>query len=144
MELIRPDSQINPFSRSNVPRVSKPLVLPIFVYYNIGQDLSFGVGWSRWVNRPIFKVKLSPERVNPIFCRFLCASPWIVWSSIFSTSFLPKVFVEVRPDLNYGSMDPLVIWISDVIFAKKFHGRPSRPQLWSRLIPMGKPTHFQG
>ncbi|KAG5576469.1 hypothetical protein H5410_056603 [Solanum commersonii] len=41
-------------------------------------------------------------------------------------------------------MDLLVIQISDVSFAKKICGRSSRPLLWIRLIPMGKPIHFQG
>ncbi|KAG5576544.1 hypothetical protein H5410_056678 [Solanum commersonii] len=41
-------------------------------------------------------------------------------------------------------MDLLLIWISDVIFAKKFHGHLSRPQLWMRLVLIGKPSHFQG
>ncbi|KAG5576387.1 hypothetical protein H5410_056521 [Solanum commersonii] len=41
-------------------------------------------------------------------------------------SFWPKVFMDVRQDLSYGadwprqSMDILVIWIFDVIFAKFF------------------------
>ncbi|KAG5576417.1 hypothetical protein H5410_056551 [Solanum commersonii] len=77
--------------------------LPKF-FMDIGQDLSFGDGWSRWVNRPIFKVKRSPKRVNPLFCQFLCAIPWIIWSSKFSTSFLLKVFVDVRQDLSYGAV----------------------------------------
>ncbi|KAG5576381.1 hypothetical protein H5410_056515 [Solanum commersonii] len=113
------------------------------IFMDISQDLSFYAGWSQRANRPIFKVKLSPKRVNPAFCRFSCA---IVhgcygdldfqchfyynysWTSVkslviesigpdekigllsmsnkpqnrFSTSFLPKVFMDVHQDLSYG------------------------------------------
>ncbi|KAG5576395.1 hypothetical protein H5410_056529 [Solanum commersonii] len=38
----------------------------------------------------------------------------------------------------------LLIQISEVIVAKTFHGPPSRPYLWSRLVLMGKTANFQG
>ncbi|KAG5576310.1 hypothetical protein H5410_056444 [Solanum commersonii] len=41
-------------------------------------------------------------------------------------------------------MDLLVMRISNVIFTKNFHGHPSRPLIWSRLVLMAKPAHFQG
>ncbi|KAG5576461.1 hypothetical protein H5410_056595 [Solanum commersonii] len=50
----------------------------------------------------------------------------------------------VHQDLNYGvgwsglankvKRSPEVIRISTIIFVKVFCGRPSKPQLWSRLI----------
>ncbi|KAG5576384.1 hypothetical protein H5410_056518 [Solanum commersonii] len=58
----------------------------------------------------------------------------------FPTLFLPKYFMEFHEDLSYGvslsrwinwlifmSMDLLVIQIFDVVFAKFFCGRSSRP-----------------
>ncbi|KAG5576549.1 hypothetical protein H5410_056683 [Solanum commersonii] len=99
----------------------------------VRQDLRLGSDWSRWANRPIFKVIRSLEQVNPLFCSFLCASPWILLSSRISISFLPKIFVEVRQDLSYRagwfrqvnrpivqSIDLLMIKIFYVYFAKIF------------------------
>ncbi|KAH0746186.1 hypothetical protein KY285_007843 [Solanum tuberosum] len=40
-------------------------------FVDVHQDLRYGAGWSRWSNRPIFKVKLSTERVNHHFTDFL-------------------------------------------------------------------------
>ncbi|KAG5576457.1 hypothetical protein H5410_056591 [Solanum commersonii] len=42
------------------------------------------------------------------------SNPWIFWISRFPMSFLSKFFVDARPSL------------------------------WSQLVPMGKPAHFQG
>ncbi|KAG5569110.1 hypothetical protein H5410_058876 [Solanum commersonii] len=67
--------------------------------------------------------------------------------SRISTSFLPKIFIDVHLDLSYGaswpsrtkrlifkvkqaskqSMDFLMIRNSNLIFVKNFHGRPLRP-----------------
>ncbi|KAG5576398.1 hypothetical protein H5410_056532 [Solanum commersonii] len=226
-----------------VNQISDVNLLKNFV--DILQDLSYGGDWSRWENRPIFKVKQSLERENrpivkvkqaperifdvffvKIFCGrpsrpllwswfvqtgkpahfhcqmipgagkppsmpiFVCFSPWkISWTSVktivmepidfdgqtdsfsksnktrsgFSTSFLPKNFVDIRQNLSFGtdwfrwenqpifkvkqtperSMDLLVIRISDVILAKIFCGRPSRTYLWSQLVPTGKPAYFK-
>ncbi|KAG5576460.1 hypothetical protein H5410_056594 [Solanum commersonii] len=155
MELIGPDGLTGPFSWSNDPR----------------SGLSYEVGWSRWANRPIFKGKQTPQQTGkpahfqgqmiigvgkPPFCRFLCASPWIFWSSRFSTSFLPNFLMKIRQDRSYGSgwsrhanrpivksVDLLVIRISNVIFVKPFCGHPSRPSVWSWLIKTGKQAHIQ-
>ncbi|KAG5569180.1 hypothetical protein H5410_058946 [Solanum commersonii] len=210
MEPVGPDGQIGPFSRSNDPQ-SSPWMFWLsgfsmsFLpknFIDVCQDLSYGASWSRWVNRPIFKVKRAPERVNPKFYRFsdvivhgyfgdvdfrchVCQK--ISWMSVktldmesvgsdgitgpYSRSneprsghFLPKFFMEIRQNLMYGtgwsrrvnspifkvkralkrSMDFVVIQIFGVIFAEIFYGRPSRPELWSWLVTMGKPAHFLG
>jgi len=41
-------------------------------------------------------------------------------------------------------MDFLVIWNSDIIFAKNFRVRPWRPLLWSQLAFTAKTSHFKG
>ncbi|KAG5627724.1 hypothetical protein H5410_012942 [Solanum commersonii] len=41
MELVSPDNQTSPFSRSNNPRADKPLILPIF------GDLKFDVTFAK-------------------------------------------------------------------------------------------------
>ncbi|KAH0746145.1 hypothetical protein KY285_007802 [Solanum tuberosum] len=50
------------------------------IFVDVGEDLRYGGGWSRWENRPIFKVKQTPEQ-----------------------SFLPKFFVDVRLNLMFGA-----------------------------------------
>ncbi|KAG5576302.1 hypothetical protein H5410_056436 [Solanum commersonii] len=42
-------------------------------FLDILQDLSYEISWSRRANRPIFKVKRAPEKVNPTFGQFSCA-----------------------------------------------------------------------
>ncbi|KAG5576399.1 hypothetical protein H5410_056533 [Solanum commersonii] len=103
MEVTGPYWQTKLFSRLNEPnaesmnllvnRISNVILLKKFL--DVVEDLSYGGGWSRWVNRPIFKVKESSKRlwswlvpmgkpahfqsqtkpvaVNPPFCQFSCA-----------------------------------------------------------------------
>ncbi|KAG5576388.1 hypothetical protein H5410_056522 [Solanum commersonii] len=241
LEPIGPVRSTSPFSRSNDPRsgpwifwsskFSTSFLLKVFV--DVRQDLSYGAGWFCQANRPIVKIKGTPEWVNPPFCKFLCGivngsygdldfschfCQKFSWTSVktsdmkpigpdgqtgpfsksneprsgFPTSFWQKnlwtsiktlVMELVGPDKetclfswsndtrihgNFGdpdfrlhfcqnilgksvrtlfmesSMDILMIQISDVIFAKKIYGRSSRLYLWSRLVPIGQPAHFQG
>ncbi|KAG5576378.1 hypothetical protein H5410_056512 [Solanum commersonii] len=70
--------------------------------------LCYGAGWSLLANWSIFKVKRSPNYGDD-------------WSrQVNQPIFKVKVVLE-------WSMDSLMISISDVTFAKKFHGRLSRP-----------------
>ncbi|KAG5581226.1 hypothetical protein H5410_051853 [Solanum commersonii] len=79
MESVGSHGQTCPLSSSNKPKSSN------------------GASWSRQANRPIFKLKRAPKKVNPILPILMC-SPWI-----FS--------------------DP-EFWI---FFAKSFHGRTLIP-----------------
>ncbi|KAG5576342.1 hypothetical protein H5410_056476 [Solanum commersonii] len=73
----------------------------------------------------------------------------------FRHHFLLNFFVDVRQHLSYGvnwsrwanwpifmSMDLLVIQISDIIFAKIFHGRSTRPLALESIGPDGKASPF--
>ncbi|KAG5574357.1 hypothetical protein H5410_054491 [Solanum commersonii] len=70
--------------------------------------------------KPIFKVKLSSERVNPILPIF---------------------------DLTYGQLSSPpkcpIFKNSNLIFAKILLGRPLRPYLWNQLALTAKTSHFQ-
>jgi len=81
------------FQGQTSPEAGKPTILSIFVcyspwifwwsgiptsllpkfYLNVSQDHTYGASWPSRPKRPIFKVKLSSEQVNPQFCRFSCA-----------------------------------------------------------------------
>ncbi|KAG5576335.1 hypothetical protein H5410_056469 [Solanum commersonii] len=39
-------------------------------FVDVHQQLSCGVGWSRWGNLTIFMVKCSPKWLNPLFYQF--------------------------------------------------------------------------
>ncbi|KAG5591693.1 hypothetical protein H5410_042207 [Solanum commersonii] len=143
METDGPDGKTDPFSRSNGPHSS----------------------WSGQANQPIYKVKWSPEQVNPPFSRFFVCyivygflvilnsnvifvenfhgrslKPYLL-SQLVSTGKLAHFKSQTIPKVVH---EFLVIQNSNMIFAKKFHGRPLKPHLWSHFIPTGKSTHFQG
>ncbi|KAG5576400.1 hypothetical protein H5410_056534 [Solanum commersonii] len=150
-----------------VNRISNVILLKYFL--DVLKNLSYGAGWSRWVNRPIFKVKQSPERSMDILVIWIFDVIFAKensWTSIktlamefvgpdrqtgpssksnetrnrFSTSFLPKKFMDVHQDLSCGAgwsrwanrpifkvklakerfMNLLVNRISDVILLKAF------------------------
>ncbi|KAG5576315.1 hypothetical protein H5410_056449 [Solanum commersonii] len=98
---------------------------------DIRQDIMYGIGWSQQENLSIVKVKGAPEW-----------SMDLLVIQILDVIF-PKIFGDIHQDLSYGE-DLLVIRISKIIFAEIFHGHPSRPLLWSWLVPMAKAAHFQG
>ncbi|KAG5576291.1 hypothetical protein H5410_056425 [Solanum commersonii] len=108
MELVDLNRKTDPFSRSNDPRSGFLMSFLLKFFLDICKDLSYVVGWFEWANRPFLSSK----------------KPQIG----FSRSFLVKFFLDVHQDLSYGagwsqrSMDLLVIWIFDVILAKKFRG----------------------
>ncbi|KAG5628344.1 hypothetical protein H5410_000061 [Solanum commersonii] len=85
MELVGPHGQNGPFSRSNDPRSRiRPRFCQNFTWTSIknlpvghhGQNDPFSrlnkpkSNWPSLHKRPIFKVKRSPEHVNPPFCQF--------------------------------------------------------------------------
>ncbi|KAG5569182.1 hypothetical protein H5410_058948 [Solanum commersonii] len=173
MEPIDHDGQIGPFSRSNDPRSGLThrfanfcllysmdfVVIQIFgvIFAKnfhgrlsrpelwsrlVTTDLSYGSDWSRRVNQRIFKVKRAPERLNPMFCRFSYAIFMDVLTSIKTLAMEQvgsgpiaeariKGQARTRADFRY-------------YFAKNFHGRPSRPELWSWFVTTDKPVHFLG
>ncbi|KAG5569185.1 hypothetical protein H5410_058951 [Solanum commersonii] len=134
------------------------------IFMDVRKDLSYGVGWLRWANRPIFKVKQALERFmdvlvirisSVIFAKKIHERPLrlVIW--IFGVIFA-EIFMDVQQDLSYGvdwsrwanrpifNIKQALEWIFDVIFTENFHGRPSRPLLWSRLVTTGKLAYFQG
>ncbi|KAG5576386.1 hypothetical protein H5410_056520 [Solanum commersonii] len=117
MQLVGPDGKIDPFPRSNNPKAGKPPFLPIFL-------------WSRLV--PMRKSaycqgQTSSEAGKPLILSiFVCYSSWIFWRSKFLTSFLPKIFVDVRQDFSYGAN-----W-------------SKRTFTMESVGPDGIPTHFNG
>ncbi|KAG5591701.1 hypothetical protein H5410_042215 [Solanum commersonii] len=88
MEPVGLDRQIKPFSRSNEPRASKPLFLPIFECYSpwIFGDQEFRLPMGKLAH---FQGQTSPEKVNPPFCQFFgCNSTWIFGDLEFRCDFI--------------------------------------------------------
>ncbi|KAG5612767.1 hypothetical protein H5410_024048 [Solanum commersonii] len=98
--------------------------------------------------RPIYKVKRSPEQVNPPFCQFSYLSYGANWTSRPKH---PILKVKRAPE---QSIDFLVIWNFDLIFAKNFRGlhglfgdmkfRPYFCQIFSCMSFKAKTSHLQG
>ncbi|KAG5576392.1 hypothetical protein H5410_056526 [Solanum commersonii] len=71
MEVIGPNGKTGPFSRSNEHNAGNP---PLeFANFRVLESMDLLVNRIPNVNRPIFKVKQSPERVNPSIFEFSCA-----------------------------------------------------------------------
>ncbi|KAG5576352.1 hypothetical protein H5410_056486 [Solanum commersonii] len=121
MKSVGPNWQIRPFSRSNDPQRR---FLTSFLPKNFmdvrqgiryGVDLSYGVSWSGWANWQFSRSK--KPRIG-FAMSFLSKFSWtsvkiLVIESIgpdrqtdpfsrFSTSFLLKIFMDIRQDLRYG------------------------------------------
>ncbi|KAG5591679.1 hypothetical protein H5410_042193 [Solanum commersonii] len=116
-ELVGPNGQTNPFSRSNDP---EKLNHSLFQFYR--------PSWSRWANWPIFKVKRAQSRQTPFLPIFRVHSPSIFGDPKFQrdlcqkfsmTSVKTPIIEPVSPDEQTGPFS-------------------------SKLVLMGKPSHFQG
>ncbi|KAG5576403.1 hypothetical protein H5410_056537 [Solanum commersonii] len=91
MESVGRNRQTGPFSRYLTSFLKKYFV-------EDHQDLSYGTGWSRWENRPIFKVKQTPQQISDV-------------------TFTKKKIVDARQDLRYR--DNYFRWANQPIFKVK-------------------------
>ncbi|KAG5627716.1 hypothetical protein H5410_012934, partial [Solanum commersonii] len=130
------------FKGQTNPRTGKPPILPIFVCDVHGFfDLSYGASWFRRPNRPIFKVKRALEQNSDM--TFAKTNSW--------TSVKSLVMEAVGPNGQIGPFSRSNE--SQSSYGVSWSRRPNQPvfkvkraleQLWSQLVPMAKPTHFQG
>ncbi|KAG5578673.1 hypothetical protein H5410_049300, partial [Solanum commersonii] len=145
MEPVGPNGQNIPFSRANDPRSNWTFVEtlagePVGLHGQKGpfsRSIDLQSSCPSWPKRPIFKIKRSPEQVNPHFDDF-----YFTYGANWPSRPKRSIFkVERSPK---QSMDFLVIWNSDLIYAKILPGRQLRPYLWSQLALTAKTSHFQG
>ncbi|KAG5569109.1 hypothetical protein H5410_058875 [Solanum commersonii] len=119
MELVGPPGQNVPFSRSNILQSGCP-------------------SRPKW---PIFKVKQSSEKVNPPFCRFLCAIVHAFFGDPeFQPHFCKKFTLTSFKTLH---MEPVVPHGHNVLFSRS-NDLQSKHYLRSQLALTAKTTHFQG
>ncbi|KAG5593562.1 hypothetical protein H5410_044076 [Solanum commersonii] len=124
MESVNPHGQNNSFSRSNKPQ-SKPhfcqkiswtsvktlameqvgphgQTAHFQVQTNLRADLSYGACWPSQPKRPIFKVKRTPEKINPHFACFL-----VLYFTIFFGD--PKFWPYFSQNFTRTSVNTLAI-----------------------------------
>uniref|UniRef100_M1AVU6 Uncharacterized protein n=1 Tax=Solanum tuberosum TaxID=4113 RepID=M1AVU6_SOLTU len=70
MEPVGPHGQNDSFSRSNAPRSRIRTSFLLKSFMDVRLDLNYGDSLPLRLKRPIFKVKRTPEQVNPLFYRF--------------------------------------------------------------------------
>ncbi|KAG5570387.1 hypothetical protein H5410_060153 [Solanum commersonii] len=110
------------FQSQTIPEADKPLILPIFVCYNL---LSFLVIRNSYLwSHLALTAKMAHFQGQTSLGK--------------GKSHMLVIF------MCYSSLSFLMIQNFNVIFAKKFHVPPLRPYLWSQLALTVKMIHFKG
>ncbi|KAG5574362.1 hypothetical protein H5410_054496 [Solanum commersonii] len=104
-----------------IPEASKHIILLIFLWIQLalmektshfrGQttpeaDLNYGASWPSRPKQPIFKVKRSPEEVNPLFCQFSCAIVHVFFGDLEFQPHFCRNFSWTSVKTSYGASFP--------------------------------------
>ncbi|KAG5569107.1 hypothetical protein H5410_058873 [Solanum commersonii] len=131
IESVGTHGQNDPFSKSNDPQISQLALMVKTTHFQgqtiPGADLKYGASWPSWPNRPIFKVKRSPEKVNPPFCRYSCD---IVHEIFGDLEFLP----HFCHNLTWTSVKTISIELVGTHSQNDPFSRSNDPR--SRTLPM--------
>ncbi|KAG5578700.1 hypothetical protein H5410_049327 [Solanum commersonii] len=140
--------QNGPFSRLNEPQFN-PWVLLVTPNFDVifaknlhgsPSELSYRSSWSPQPKRPIHKVKQTSEQTFDMESVSTTKTAHYKGQTSIGADKYPILPIF----MCYSPQDFMVTNISDVIFAKKLHGPPSRPWLWSQFVTTAKTAHFQG
>ncbi|KAG5598312.1 hypothetical protein H5410_029682 [Solanum commersonii] len=119
-------------------------------------QISYGVNWSPWPKRPIYKEFMVTQNSDVIFAKNLhgpLLRPYL-WSQLFAIAKSAHLQGQTIPEAGkppvllifvcYSPREFMVTQNSKIIFAKNMHGPPLRHFIWSQLATMAKTAHLQG